>query len=257
MTTPTTPDSLAPLLDALRALRTRILPVLWLAIPVLAVLNVLDRLVADRLPVATANMVLDKFHLDHDLSIPSWFSVQLIFLAAAATAGLAWRERRRGGPDVWRWALLSGVLLFLSADESAGLHELLGPAVRDRLGLSGVLFFGWMIPVGIAAAAVAVCMLPLLFRLPSRLRNTIFAAGGLYVLGAAGLEMLAGPHAEAGNGQGIEFFTLMTIEECFEMAGMLLYLQVASGAFLAPVAEERRRVAPVRVAGTRAAAATA
>ncbi|BAM05036.1 hypothetical membrane protein [Phycisphaera mikurensis NBRC 102666] len=212
-----------------------LLRVCWIAIPVLALMNVLDRVLDDRLPIATLNMVMGKFHMDFDLSIPAWFTVQLIFLSAAVTGGLAWRAWRRGGPDAWRYTLLAGVLLFLSADESAGLHELLGTAMRERLNLSGLLFFGWMIPVGLAAAGVGVCMIPLLKRLPAATRNTMILGGGVYILGAAGLEMLAGPFAEAGNGQGIEFFTLMTVEECLEMAGMLIYLQAASAFLLGQV----------------------
>ncbi len=181
-------------------------------------------------------MFMGEFHRDFDLSIPAWFSVQPIFLAAAITGGLARREKRRGGPDAWRYALLAGVLLFLSADESAGLHELLGTAMRERMNLSGLLSIGWMIPVGIAAAPVGVCMLSLLFRLPARLRNAMILGGFVYVLGAAGMEMLAGPFAEAGNGQGIEFFTLMTIEECLEVAGMLLCIQAVSGEPVDPAA---------------------
>ena len=69
------------------------------------------------------------FDLDAEGTIASWFSSMQLFCVAAVAAYCAWRERRRG----WWW--LSGLFLYISVDETAGFHEVIGNLLERRLSI--------------------------------------------------------------------------------------------------------------------------
>ena len=164
------------------------------------------------------------FNVDGEQNIPTWYqacsllacSVLLAVIAAAEQQGL----RRRPG----QWWTLSAVLLFLSIDEVATLHERLQDYLHPRVPVDGYLHYVWVLPYGVLALAVAVASLRLLLALPARTRRDFLAAGTLYVCGSIVLEMLSGKYAASHGEQNGVFAILTHVEETFEMAGIALFL---------------------------------
>ena len=159
--------------------------------------------------------------MTEEASIPTWYSGLLLLLAAGVTAYIAWNKR--AGPDRFKrhWAALAAVLLLLSIDEQAGLHEMTSESIRDELQTGGLLYYAWILPASVLVLAFAAAYIPFLLHLPSESRRILLTGGACLVLGALGVEAFEGWWAEA-NGDDNFVFALMTgLEESLEMLGII------------------------------------
>lgn len=163
------------------------------------------------------------FDLDGERNVPSLFSGLLILSCGVLLSLIALGGRgRRVGRTYWLG--LAAIFLFLAVDEVVSLHERLIEPLRAALHTSGVLYFAWLIPYGIAGLLVGVAYARFLFRLPPATRNRMVVAGLVYVAGAAGLEMAGGWYLEQLGGQHNLYYELLTTcEESLEMYGMILF----------------------------------
>ena len=162
-------------------------------------------------------------NLNGESNLPTWYATALL-LGAAALLAVIWRTTPRGaGSDRGYWAGLTGVFLFLSADEAAEIHELLNP-LREHFGGGGLLYWAWVVPYGIAGIVLLVACARFLRRLPRRTALLFVLAGALYVGGALVLEV-AGGHARETAGSGsLPVVLIYTIEELAEMSGAVLFI---------------------------------
>lgn len=161
-----------------------------------------------------------RFDLDGERNIPSLFSTGLILLCAGLMFAIA---RIDQGPNRIGWRGLTSIFVFLAADELVSLHERLIEPLRATLHTSGVLYFAWLIPYGIAVLLIAALYLRFLLRLPDTTRRRMIAAGAVYLAGAVGLELIGGAYLESlGNRHNLPYELLTTLEETLEMAGMVL-----------------------------------
>jgi hypothetical protein len=162
------------------------------------------------------------FDLNTEINIPSIFSTFLLMLCAGAVAANAKFSTRLDRPH---WYILSLVFTFLAADEFLSFHERLTTPIRAALHTSGLLYFAWIIPYGLAACVGAVFYVPFLFRLPKSTRNGILLAGAIYLSGAVGIESFEGAYFERNrNLQDVWFEALTTAEETLEMLGAIIFL---------------------------------
>jgi hypothetical protein len=167
--------------------------------------------------------LLRKFDLDAELNVPTWFSTLLLSIAAAALAYIGIRARREGDRFSAHWRGLAWIFLFMSVDETAGLHGLLTRPVREALHLSGTFHFAWIVPVGIALIVFGVAYTRFVWNLPRPTRELMVLSGLVYVAGALGGEMLEGGYQTA-HGIDVTFAALTVGEETFEMAGSVLFI---------------------------------
>jgi hypothetical protein len=167
--------------------------------------------------------LIHLFDLDNESTVPSWYSSSAL-LAAAGLLGLIARvERERASRD-WRyWTGLAVIFALLSVDEAASIHELAIRPLRLALGVRGVLAFAWVIPGAALVALVGAIYLGFLFRLPAPTRWRFVLAGGLFVGGALGLEMVGGALYTA-YGMGVETALESVVEEALEMAGIVVFI---------------------------------
>lgn len=140
---------------------------------------------------------------------------------AVANAVAAFAERGR-----WRfhWLALSALLFLMAFDEAAQLHERLIAPVHRVLGTSGAFLFAWTIPAAAAVLVVGLLMLRFVLAQPAAVRNAIFAAAAVYLLGALGLEMVGSAIYDASSRSfdGLGYKVATTAEETFEMAGLVI-----------------------------------
>lgn len=163
--------------------------------------------------------------LNAEANIPTWLSASLLLvvgLLAMLVAGASRHMRR----VVWMgWALLAVGAMYISLDELAQLHERLGGVEPPPGQAGGIFYFRWVIPALVMLPVVLILILPFLLSLPSRTRWLLLAGGSIYLAGALGMEMIAGPWVEAHGQMNVEFALMSHIEEVLEMlaATTLLY----------------------------------
>lgn len=119
------------------------------------------------------------------------------------------------------------LFLFLSLDETVGVHEKIGGAIQSHFVFTGYLFYAWVI-FGIA---LFMCVGGLYFRLLWVLRYTFsalfVASAGLFASGALVVEMI-GAAVDSGALRafplGQTWTQMIAYEEVLEMAGIILLI---------------------------------
>jgi hypothetical protein len=168
--------------------------------------------------------LIPLFFVGEERNVPTYFS-SLLLLCASVLLGVIALTRHRLRLPYWRhWTGLAVIFLLLSLDEVAGLHEMMIRPVRETLHVGGLLYFAWVIPGSVLVLALGCIYLRFFLALAPQLQWLFGAAALLYVGGALGVEMLGGRHADL---YGLENFTYrmyQTVEESFEMFGLVLFI---------------------------------
>lgn len=159
-------------------------------------------------------------------SLPSWLSTFNLLLAAILAA-LIWQLPQPGQEGRGGWAATAGLLLFMSLDEGAAIHEVLNEVQRwlvDRQ-LSPDWFGShpWLVLGAPLAALVGSLFLPFLWRMPRHLAGRLILAGGVFLGGAVGLEGAGAVMESAGIDRESLLYDLRRIaEEGLEMVGVVI-----------------------------------
>ena len=162
----------------------------------------------------------DKFNLNREANVPSWYSASSILLAAALLWLVARFHQRHNLGFVRHWNALAAVFVLLSLDEAASFHEMM------LLDIKGPRFFyfAWLM-VGLPMLALlAIAYFRFLFALPLRTRNLFLGAAALYIAGAAGMEMIDGWWASLHGSRNLTYGLLTTLEESLEMLGIAFFI---------------------------------
>ncbi|HET6714390.1 MAG TPA: hypothetical protein VFI59_11865 [Actinomycetota bacterium] len=178
---------------------------------------------------------LRVFDVGAERSIPTWFQSIALAISAFLLGTIALAVRQRGDRCALHWGSLAAIVLFLSVDEVAAMHESVGSELKYLLettaGITpgGAISFVWVVPGVLVVAAVVVTFARFVWRLPPATRRLILIAGGLFLAGAFGLEMvsaqivsLAGGVADWQQADGaskVAVGLLTSAEEMLEMLG--------------------------------------
>jgi hypothetical protein len=136
------------------------------------------------------------FDVGEERSIPTWFESLQFLLCSILLAVVAVAKKQRNDRYSLHWSVLSIILLLLSLDEVASIHEAIGQQSERLLhsitGLTpgGAIKFFWVVPGAIFVIIVLLAYLRFLADLPQSTRRFFLFAGALFVLGALGIEML-------------------------------------------------------------------
>lgn len=132
----------------------------------------------------------DRFNVDHETSVPTWFSQSILLIAA----GLAWLISNQESIDKFSWRVITCLLLMMSIDEGASFHETLGVALGQGLGLSihlGVVVLRDWVLLGLCAVGVVGAVLwRFISALPARTRRILIGGGAVFLSGAVLWESL-------------------------------------------------------------------
>lgn len=167
-------------------------------------------------PSALADELVPLLSLSYEQNVPTAYSSGLLFGCAALLVLIA-----RGAEALrahW-WGLAVG-FTYMAIDEALELHEHLGGLV----GGDGIFYFDWVIPAGLAVAAVGVSFLPFLARLPAATRRRFVLAGAVYLGGALVMELPLGYVTERHGDQTLAYAVIDFAEETLEMLGASLFL---------------------------------
>lgn len=163
--------------------------------------------------------VFSRIQLTSENNVAAWWSGVLLLMLAVHAYDVGMAERARSATVAGAWAILSGILLFFSADEIGSLHE--------RMGMLGRPFdLGSWPMMMLAGAVVGIALIAALWRLwrdanvSRRLVVPLFIGFGL--LGSvAGQEYIGDILVfESASARGIRAM----LEEGTELLGMLFLL---------------------------------
>lgn len=164
------------------------------------------------------------FDLGSEGNLPTWFSSSMLLMNAVLAALIAGVALRRQAPFGARWAVIAFLMLYISADETIGIHEEIN-ARLDSLGdLSGVFYYAWVAPAAVAVLALTIWYWPLVRSLPAPARQLTWAAAGSYVGGALGVELGLGQWTSVHGYTNIGWGLINGAQEIGEMVGLGLYL---------------------------------
>lgn len=179
-------------------------------------------------PLIERYTVSDLLDVNGEANLPSWLSASAL-LAIAAAAGLAaWADRLAARPrPLWRgWALIAGLFVLLSADEAAGLHELIGEKVHRIVQIEALpSLYSWVLvvaPLGLVTVIFLIRWLAANLGFGSPTARLALEAIALW-LAVPVLEALDPTH---GGPRLLSVFeeTLEVGGEALFLAGVILYL---------------------------------
>jgi H+/Cl- antiporter ClcA len=90
---------------------------------------------------------------------------------------IAWATRNDGDRAVWYWGILAIILLGLSLDETAGVHELISKQLRSILKSEGVLRYPWVIPGALFVLIFIAAYMWFFIKLPPKIRGLMGLEG--------------------------------------------------------------------------------
>src|SRR5215213_5137113 len=153
------------------------------------------------------------FDVGEERSIPTWFESIQFLLCSTLLAVIAVAKKQRNDRYSLHWSVLSIILLLLSLDEVASIHEAIGQQserlLHSTTGLTpgGAIKFFWVVP------------------------GAIFVF--IFVLGALGLEMLSAQVSSSSESIANFFGSAVPkimiglqtcVEEMFEMLGLTAFV---------------------------------
>jgi hypothetical protein len=170
------------------------------------------------------DFLAELFNVDSEQNIPALYSWSVLLLCSILLATIAHAKKVAGESYVRHWASLSIIFLFLSLDEAVSLHEYLSGPMKSALNTSGFLTFAWVIPFAIFVIVCFLAFLRFLTALPAKTRRLFLLAGSIYVGGAMGMELVGGYYADLYGKQNMMYAMMATIEEFFEMLGIVVFI---------------------------------
>lgn len=168
-------------------------------------------------------------NVDAEANISTWFQSGLLLVNSLALLSMAQRARRER--DRWsrHWALLALAFAYLSLDEFAVLHEKTIPIMRRAFHLSGPLTLGWVLLAIPAVIIFGLVFVRFLMALPQAVRRGFLIAGGLYVGGAAGFELVEAEVLSRMGNANLPYVLASHTQELLEMLGSVVLLATVVG----------------------------
>jgi hypothetical protein len=168
------------------------------------------------------------FHVDFENNLPTFVACILLVSCGLVSA---WSSALEGSRPRHRraWMFLAALFLLLAADEAFSFHEQLGLRLYAELGHLNLPMYAWVVPYGLLVILLGGFLLRWFLELERAVQLSFFAAGGIFLAGAIGFELMASDHYEALPTDRDQYRTLTgdllsTVEEACEFAGASYFL---------------------------------
>lgn len=174
--------------------------------------------------VEKAFRLIPTMDVDRELSVPSIFSVQLLFMLAVILAAISIVKYKQNDRFRAQWLVLALGFLFMTFDEGASIHELVVMPIRNWLGdgLPDFLIFAWVIPGMLIILLLAIYYMKFFLSLSKRTKKWILISGAIYLGGLLAMELVGGLFVSAYGIKSLVYNIIVTIEESLEMGGLIL-----------------------------------
>jgi hypothetical protein len=164
------------------------------------------------------------FHTSTEGNVPTWIASMLLISCSVLLGIIAKATNSKGYPYSQNWIGLSLIFLYISLDEAASIHEISIDPLRSAFNASGIFHFSWVI-IALPLLLIFVGFyLRFLFHLPKDTRLLFIVAGGIYVMGAMGVEMIGGFVLSNNLVGGKIYGILIIIEEFLENLGTIIFI---------------------------------
>lgn len=191
----------------------------------LSSINVIVQFIKYSIPYNEFSKFIYIFDVDHDNSIPTWYS-SFALIIAALLLGLIAAVKVRSGDHFFRyWTGLFIIFTFMSIDEVVMIHERAGDVLTALLPhCSGFFHYAWVL-FGIPLTLIFVLVyLRFLLHLPSKTAYQFLLAGAIFVAGALGMEMFAARYDSLYGNENLMFNLITAVEEYLEMLGVIVFI---------------------------------
>ena len=185
--------------------------------------SILMRTLAALTGYHTMHGLVRFFDVDQEMNLPTWYSSMTLLFSAVLLALIAAAEQSQARPTR-PWFGLSCIFAALSMDEAGSFHEIFIAPARTLLGVDGFLYFAWVVPAAILVLLVAALYLKWFLALPARTKNLVLISAGVFLGGAIGTETVGGMLTSRGQENTPLYIAVATLEETFEMAGVLCWI---------------------------------
>lgn len=172
-----------------------------------------------------------KTNFDREKNLPAIFSSINLFAASILLAVIGFTRLKISTIKTF-WFILSVAFLFVGLDELLRIHEGLGNQISAKTEVSGIFYYSWIIPYGIAVLVLGIFVVKPLFKLPAETQKGFIVSAVIFLSGAVGMEMFTGWYVTTNNleNEPILFmpktFVFYTIEELLEMIGVTYFIYV-------------------------------
>lgn len=166
------------------------------------------------------------FNMNRENNFPSLFSGLALFLAGVLMFETARRVRPVGASRMtFGWILLGAAFVFLAIDEVMALHEQVHGWLPQGMQASGRWHYAWVGPYVLGALLLGALLFHFWWNLPPLTRGRLAIAGAVFILGAAGLEVVAGYLGHSYGRTSVIYGFEVWLEESMEMAGVALLVR--------------------------------
>jgi len=168
--------------------------------------------------------VFSRLDTNAEATIPAWYSTMLLFSAGIVALVIACAKSDLVRPVRRYWQVSALILVTMSLDEAAALHDGLNDPLRSLLGASGAFQMTWVLPALAFVVMIGIVFFDFVRRLPEEQRRWLMIGGACYFGGAIGLEMAGSLYLEWPNMIKLVEVALFHVEELLEMAGAAIIL---------------------------------
>lgn len=199
---------------------------LWLVILTLALntIGAVGRGIEYLLGYEETTEFVRLFHVAEEGNLTTWFSAMLLLCSCILLAIIATAVWVRAEPYVWHWIGLSVVFFLMSLDEAARIHELTIAPLHSLFNVSGIFHYAWVLLAIPFLLVVGVAYMGFLRHLSRASRFLFLVAGGVYVFGAMGMDMVGGYFISCDAGPRLLEPVLITVEELLENVGIVIFI---------------------------------
>ncbi len=167
------------------------------------------------------------FNVSQEQNIPTLFSVLLLITSSILLSLIFYLHRKQVAGLKMYWATLAIGFVYMAIDEFTQLHENVGisfiPLIGDHS--HGFLYYSWVIPTFALMVFLALFYSSFLFKLPKATRISFIIAAIIYLTGLLGIEMVGGYYHELHGKENLTYSLISTLEESFEMLGLILFIR--------------------------------
>jgi hypothetical protein len=167
------------------------------------------------------------FDLNDEHNLQTFYSVLLLAFSSLLLYIIS-NLYRISGKKKNQWLVLSFIFLFVSADESTGIHEKLGSLFKTLIGSSNLpdyLQYGWVLPYLVILLFLITYFSKFFLGLDRETRIRFVSAFIIFISGAAGFEMIESRYHQMYGTYDITYKVFVTIEETMEMVGTIIFIR--------------------------------
>lgn len=163
------------------------------------------------------------FDVNSELNLPAFYSAVLLLVCSILLAVITVIKTEDKGRYINHWRGLSAIFLFLALDEIISLHERTIPPLRTALQARSFLYSAWVILGAGFVSLILLIYFKFLLHLPPQTRRIFLLAGGLYIGGALGVELIHGHYLDF-YGKDLIYALIAAVEELLEMLGIITFV---------------------------------